>query len=284
MNIRCGNCGAIHSLDALIADTDAVEVMRCLLELDAELGKAAIRYIGLFRPAKSQLSWSRSAKLLNELLPMIRAGAVERDGVSSPAPPEAWVYGFGETLSARDTGRLKTPLKSHGYLCEIVSKWRPSETAAAAHAVQGAGGDGAPMTKLRQGVYALTEWAGIDLIRREIAGGLATLSTMNLKGRPAAADLPVLAGLWEKRLQEKIVLGEGTQISEKLDAPRIKAAFAALRDVVEWPNVIDLLRNMPPRMMPREMLDGPAPDRGKGREEVRKLKKVLNFKQKGNLK
>ena len=39
--------------------------------MDAELGKAAIRYIGLFRPAKSQLSWSRTAKLLNELMPSI---------------------------------------------------------------------------------------------------------------------------------------------------------------------------------------------------------------------
>ena len=126
MNIKCPNCGAVHSLDTLINDADASEVLKAVLDMDAALGKAAIRYIGLFRPAKSQLSWSRTAKLLNELMPSIKAATVERDGVSYPAPAAAWIHGFTETLAARDAGRLKTPLKSHGYLYEIVSKWQPS--------------------------------------------------------------------------------------------------------------------------------------------------------------
>lgn len=73
MNIKCPNCGAVHSLDSLINDAEASAVLRAVLEMDAELGKAAIRYVGLFRPAKSQLSWARTAKLLNELMPMIKA-------------------------------------------------------------------------------------------------------------------------------------------------------------------------------------------------------------------
>ena len=123
MNIRCPNCGAVHSLDSLINDADASAMFKAVLDMDAELGKAAIRYIGLFRPAKSQLSWSRTAKLLNELLPMIKAETIERDGVSYPAPAAAWIHGFTETLAARDAGRLKTPLKSHGYLYEIITGW-----------------------------------------------------------------------------------------------------------------------------------------------------------------
>ena len=123
MNIRCPNCGAVHSLDTLINDADASEVLKAVLDMDAALGKAAIRYIGLFRPAKSQLSWSRTAKLLNELMPSIKAESVERDGVSYPAPAAAWIHGFTETLAARDIGRLKTPLKSHGYLYEIIAGW-----------------------------------------------------------------------------------------------------------------------------------------------------------------
>lgn len=94
MNIKCPNCGAVHSLDTLINDADASEVLKAVLDMDAALGKAAIRYIGLFRPAKSQLSWSRTAKLLNELLPSIKAATVERDGVSYPAPAAAWIHGF----------------------------------------------------------------------------------------------------------------------------------------------------------------------------------------------
>ena len=123
MNIKCPNCGAVHSLDSLINDADASSVLRAVLEMDAEMGKAAIRYIGLFRPAKSQLSWARTAKLLNELLPMIKAQEAARDGVCFPAPTEAWIHGFNETVNARDQGRLKTPLKSHGYLYEILAGW-----------------------------------------------------------------------------------------------------------------------------------------------------------------
>lgn len=123
MICRCPNCGAANSLDSLVSDAEAAEVLKMLLELDADIGKAAIRYIGLFRPAKSQLSWARTAKLLNELLPMIKAQEVVRDGVCFPAPAEAWIHGFNETVNARDQGRLKTPLKSHGYLYEILAGW-----------------------------------------------------------------------------------------------------------------------------------------------------------------
>lgn len=123
MICRCPNCGAANSLDSLVSDAEAAEVLKMLLELDADIGKAAIRYIGLFRPAKSQLSWARTAKLLNELLPMIKAQEAARDGVCFPAPAEAWIHGFNETVNARDQGRLKTPLKSNGYLYEILAGW-----------------------------------------------------------------------------------------------------------------------------------------------------------------
>lgn len=123
MICRCPNCGAANSLDSLVSDAEAAEVLKMLLELDADIGKAAIRYIGLFRPAKSQLSWARTAKLLNELLPMIKAQEAARDGVCFPAPTEAWIHGFNETVNARDQGRLKPPLKSHGYLYEILAGW-----------------------------------------------------------------------------------------------------------------------------------------------------------------
>lgn len=40
-----------------------------------------------------------------------------------PAPPAAWLYGFQTALEARDTGRLKLPLKSHGWLYEVMAAW-----------------------------------------------------------------------------------------------------------------------------------------------------------------
>ena len=180
MICRCPNCGAANSLDSLVSDAEAAEVLKMLLELDADIGKAAIRYIGLFRPAKSQLSWARTEKLLNELLPMIKAQEAARDGVCFPAPAEAWIHGFNETVNARDQGRLKLPLKSHGYLLEIISQWQGSGVPSPQPSPTGRGGEGGAPSKLRQGVAALGEWAGEDWAKREIASGFALLAALNL--------------------------------------------------------------------------------------------------------
>lgn len=269
MNIKCPNCGAVHSLDSLINDADASSVLRAVLEMDAEMGKAAIRYVGLFRPAKSQLSWARTAKLLNELMTMIKSREVVRDGVASPAPAEAWLHGFNETVNARDQGRLKLPLKSHGYLLEIVSQWQgsglPSPT--------GRGGEGGAPSKLRQGVAALGAWAGEDWAKREISAGFALLAALNLPNRPAAQDLPVVAEIWYRKLMETKEI-----VSPEYDPIRIQTGFKVLQAAETWPQPAELLRNLPPRLIPRAMLAKPAPDKEKGRQEIAAVKDVLNKK------
>jgi len=263
MNIKCPNCGAVHSLDTLINDAEASAVLKAVLEMDAELGKAAIRYIGLFRPAKSQLSWARTAKLLNELLPMIKAQEAARDGVCFPAPTEAWIHGLNETVNARDQGRLKLPLKSHGYLLEIVSQCPR----------RGGGGEGGAPSKLRQGVAALGEWAGEDWAKREIASGFALLAALNLPNRPAAQDMPVVAEIWYRKLMEKKEI-----VSPEYDPIRIQTGFKVLQAAETWPHPAELLRNLPPRLIPRAMLAKPAPDKEKGRQKMAEVKDVLNKK------
>ncbi|WP_304674697.1 hypothetical protein, partial [Neisseria blantyrii] len=254
MNIKCPNCGAMHSLDSLINDADASSVLRAVLEMDAELGKAAIRYIGLFRPAKSQLSWARTAKLLKELLPMIKAQEAARDGVCFPAPTDAWIHGFNETVNARDQGRLKTPLKSHGYLLEIVSQWQGSGLPSPQPSPTGRGGEGGAPSKLRQGVAALGEWAGNDWAKREIAAGFALLAALNLPNRPAAQDLPVVAEIWYRQLKEAKEI-----VSPEYDPIRIQTGFKVLQAAETWPQPSELRRNLPPRLIPRAMLAKPAP-------------------------
>lgn len=273
MNIKCPNCGAVHSLDSLINDADASAVLRAVLEMDAELGKAAIRYVGLFRPAKSQLSWSRTAKLLNELLPMMKAQTAERDGVSSPAPAEAWLHGFNETVNARDQGRLKLPLKSHGYLLEIVSQWQGSGLPSPQSSPTGRVGEGGAPSKLRQGVAALGVWAGDDWAKQELATGFALLAALNLPNRPAAQDMPVVAEIWYRELKEKNEI-----VSPEYDPIRIQTGFKVLRAAETWPQPAELLRNLPPRLMPRAMLEKPAPDKAKGRLKMAKVKEALNKK------
>ena len=273
MNIKCPNCGAVHSLDSLINNAEASAVLRAVLEMDAELGKAAIRYIGLFRPAKSQLSWARTAKLLNELLPMIKAQEAARDGVCFPAPAEAWIHGFNETVNARDQGRLKLPLKSHGYLLEIVSQWQGSGLPSPQPSPTGRGSEGGAPSKLRQGVAALGEWAGEDWAKREIASGFALLAALNLPNRPAAQDMPVVAEIWYRKLKDK-----GEIVSPEYDPIRIQTGFKVLQAAETWPHPAELLRNLTPRMIPRAMLAKPAPDKEKGRQKMAEVKDVLNKK------
>ena len=273
MNIKCPNCGAVHSLDSLINDADASAVLKAVLEMDAELGKAAIRYIGLFRPAKSQLSWARTAKLLNELLPMIKEQEAARDGVCFPAPTEAWIHSFNETVNARDQGRLKLPLKSHGYLLEIVSQWQGSGLPSPQPSPTGRGGEGGAPSKLRQGVAALGEWAGEDWAKREIASGFALLAALNLPNRPAAQDLPVVAEIWYRKLKEAKEI-----VSPEYDPIRIQTGFKVLQQSETWPHPAELLRNLPPRLIPRAMLAKPAPDKEKGRQKMAEVKDVLNKK------
>ena len=273
MNIKCPNCGAVHSLDSLINDADASAVLKAVLEMDAEMGKAAIRYIGLFRPAKSQLSWARTAKLLNELLPMIKAQEAARDGVCFPAPTEAWIHGFNETVNARDQGRLKLPLKSHGYLLEIISQWQGSGVPSPQPSPTGRGGEGGAPSKLRQGVAALGEWAGEDWAKREIASGFTLLAALNLPNRPAAQDMPVVAEIWYRKLMEKKEI-----VSPEYDPIRIQTGFKVLQAAETWPHPAELLRNLPPRLIPRAMLAKPAPDKEKGRQKMAEVKDVLNKK------
>ena len=124
MKTRCPCCGAENSLDALIAHEGARQAVWAVAQVGGEVGKLAVQYIALFRPAKTALTFERMAKLLGELLPDLQRGAICRNALEYPAPPEAWLYGFRELLARRNTGSLKLPLKSHGYLYEVISSWQ----------------------------------------------------------------------------------------------------------------------------------------------------------------
>ena len=106
--------------------------MVALAGISDELAKAALRYLGLFRPGERDLSWARAAKLLGELVPLIQAGEITRKRQSYPAPREAWVWAFNRVIEARDSGKLTPPLTSHGFLLENLTFWTPDKTAGAA--------------------------------------------------------------------------------------------------------------------------------------------------------
>ena len=271
MNLRCPNCGAVHSLDSLLGNDDATQLLKLVVGLDAEIGRAAMRYIGLFRPAKSQLSFGRVARLLEELLPNMRAGKISRNGKTYPAPTAAWIYGFNACVSARNAGHLTPPLKSHGYLYAIIAAWQGAAAPASTPVSDGQTAAPAADSKLRQGIGALTQWAGDDGLRRHLAAGFAVLAAGNLKGRPAAQDMAAVAEIWAQQIESRETWYEDT------DPARFQAAFKQLAaQAAEWPNVRDLLQILPPRLIPRPSLPQPAPDREKGRQEIAKIKQIFN--------
>lgn len=127
MQTKCPNCGATMSLDAQITSEAASEAIAAAFAVSGKLGKTLMRYCGLFRPAKSQLSFARVATLINQLLPDLQAQRITRNGQVIEAPTEAWIYAMQVMLDRRDDpdSNLALPLKSHGYLYEIIAGYKP---------------------------------------------------------------------------------------------------------------------------------------------------------------
>lgn len=123
MRLRCPNCDARFSLDALLgAEAESAAARVALMRafaLSGEIGRALVRYLGLFRPDKNELSMKRVAALLDQLLPDIEAGRIERAGRTWPAPHAAWIAAIEQMCAKREALRL--PLKGHGYLYEIIA-------------------------------------------------------------------------------------------------------------------------------------------------------------------
>lgn len=274
MKVKCPSCGASMSLDVLIAHDEARDALVALSGISDELVKACLKYLTLFRPAERDLTFARVAKLVGEIAPMIRGGEISRNRQTYPAPREAWIWAFNRCLEARDAGKLKPPLTSHGYLLENITFWSPEKTAGMEVAVSGTAVQAIGQnSKLRQGVNALNQWAGGDWIKQELAAGLSVLATLNMNGRPAATDLPAIAELWYQQ-----IIGRDEQYVEAFDRVRFQTAFKVFLASKEWPNASDLIRSLPMRLVPRTMINAPKQDVASQREKLQAVKSKINPK------
>jgi hypothetical protein len=109
------------TIDVLIGHEGAREAVLAALQLPAPLGKLLVLYLAMFRPAKRQLSWERVSSLLEELRAPIAAAQIERHGRTWPAPLEYWKAALEQMVQLRDAAKLQLPLKSHGYLLEVIA-------------------------------------------------------------------------------------------------------------------------------------------------------------------
>lgn len=120
MKLACPSCGALMSLDVVVAHDAAREAVQAALNLPAPLGKLMIQYLTLFRPPKRQLTLERVADILCEMLPMITTERIYRNGREHVIAQPVWSAGLREIVERHKATPLKTPLKNHGYLFEIL--------------------------------------------------------------------------------------------------------------------------------------------------------------------
>jgi hypothetical protein len=100
-------------------DRDARRFVGLVAGLHPAVARPLIHYLALFRPAKTGMRWSRMLSLAQELVPQIQAAQVSRGGVTHVATTEMW--GAALQQLADRPPHLRLPLKSHGYLLEVVA-------------------------------------------------------------------------------------------------------------------------------------------------------------------
>lgn len=127
MKCKCPSCHATGSLEMFISHSEASQAFLAVLNLTGELAKPLVKYLGLFRSENRDLSFERTAKLINEIAPDIVAGQIQRNRHTYPAPKKAWVWAINVMLERRELGKLQLPLKNHSYLYEVFSNYKADE-------------------------------------------------------------------------------------------------------------------------------------------------------------
>lgn len=136
MQVKCPACNAAFSLEAALAIDAGRSALMQALAMPAPLARGLAAYLGLFRASNRAIHFDRVERLLAELHPMLEAQQVSRNGATRSAPLAIWQAGFDRMAELRDTGKLDLPLKSHGYLLEIVFSLADKAEAAAERQVE----------------------------------------------------------------------------------------------------------------------------------------------------
>lgn len=136
----CVVCGAEESLDALLVrmidDDETRRLLADVVTWSLPLGGQVVQYLRLHKPAKHVLSLVKVRKLLAELVPDLRRGAILARGREWPVSQEIWRDAFAELLRARDRGLLELPLQGNGYLYAVLVRLADRAEGAAERAVE----------------------------------------------------------------------------------------------------------------------------------------------------
>lgn len=109
---RCPTCHAAVHADAMVLDEAGRELMATLAKLNSKVGSCVLQYVGLFRPAKSDLNNGRALKLLTDAL------ALTTNMQLLAAGCEATVRNIH---GKRQSGETVKPLTNHNYLKQVLT-------------------------------------------------------------------------------------------------------------------------------------------------------------------
>ncbi len=112
MNLtRCPVCHSHITLEAIVQDEAGRELMAMLANLEGDLSRALVTYLGLFRPEKRDLSNDRALRIAKEVMALTNDSARLSHALAQTV----------EMLRAKDG----LPLKNHNYLRKVMSSLVP---------------------------------------------------------------------------------------------------------------------------------------------------------------
>lgn len=120
INARCPHCQRPVDLLAAVDHEDGVVFLERLARLPAPALKPVLRYLALFAPPGRAPSWGRLLRLLEGLVEPLTRGELRRDGKLYAAPLDTWLRAMTRLVDEPPKG-LALPLRSHGYLAEMIA-------------------------------------------------------------------------------------------------------------------------------------------------------------------
>lgn len=109
MQLTCPCCYTRFGIEAALQADAGRDLMALLAGMDAALARPLFAYLGLFRAAKTQLSWDRALRLAREVLAL--------------ADGQVLAAALAETVTAMDEKRAQgawKPLGNHNYLKRVI--------------------------------------------------------------------------------------------------------------------------------------------------------------------
>jgi len=115
MRLTCPSCGCSGSFEWFASYSDWSILLVETAKLPSDCGTLALRYVGMFRPLKKQLTPQRGGKLLGEVAAMIEEG-ISFDRQYIKASSRLWA----EVLQIVCDANVQRPLKDHNYLLRVM--------------------------------------------------------------------------------------------------------------------------------------------------------------------